>query len=265
MRERKEVVMEEDYGLQEIHRKLLEALSELDRICQENGICYSLHGGTLLGAVRNQKLIPWDDDLDISMTRKNYEKFKRACRGLKGKYYLNEIDTWVPRFATRSKKEVVFIDIFIWDSISQNKLLQALKINLLRSLQGTLKRNIVYKDYSRKNQVLLKASNIVGRPFSRKFKLKLFNTVQKKWFLGNHHYIHKSNDSFKGVGEIYKKSFMDSYSRLTLENKSFMVMKNYEKLLITSFGKDYMTPPPKKERVARHEIQRKNFLTEDRG
>ena len=105
--------MEEDYGLQEIHRKLLEALSELDRICQENGICYSLHGGTLLGAVRNQKLIPWDDDLDISMTRKNYEKFKRACRGLKGKYYLNEIEDPVGSRMVYKLLDIDIIDKFI--------------------------------------------------------------------------------------------------------------------------------------------------------
>lgn len=257
--------MEEDYGLEEIHKKLLEALIELDAICQKHGIHYSLHGGTLLGAVRNQKFIPWDDDLDITMTRRNYIKFKKACRGLKGKYYLNELDTWVPRFATRDKKEVVFIDIFIWDFISKNKVAQAVKINLLRILQGTLKRNIVYKDYSAKNQILLKASAIIGKPFSRKFKLRVFETVQKKCFLGDHTCIHKSNDSFKGVSEIYEKSFMDSYTRLPLEGRTFMVMKDYKKLLVVSFGPDYMTPPPEKERKARHEIQRKNFLTEDRS
>ena len=61
-----------------IHERILTLLREIDGICRENGIVYYLHGGTLLGAVRQGGFLPWDDDGDVIMTRENWEKFLAA-------------------------------------------------------------------------------------------------------------------------------------------------------------------------------------------
>ena len=67
-------VEQNSYGLETIHKSLLKALIEFDKICRNNNISYALYGGTMLGAERNKKFIPWDDDADICMTRNQYEK-----------------------------------------------------------------------------------------------------------------------------------------------------------------------------------------------
>ena len=59
---------------------ILSIAKDIDRLCRENGITYYLVGGSAIGAIRHQGFIPWDDDLDIIMDAKNYERFISTCR-----------------------------------------------------------------------------------------------------------------------------------------------------------------------------------------
>lgn len=62
--------------IKEIQRVLLMVLEDIDAICREYGLKYSLIGGTAIGCMRHKGFIPWDDDVDIAMTRKDYEIFR---------------------------------------------------------------------------------------------------------------------------------------------------------------------------------------------
>ena len=67
----------------------LEALSALDRACQQLDVDYFLVGGTMLGALRHQGFIPWDDDTDVGFLRKDYDRFCKGCMSvMDGDYFL---------------------------------------------------------------------------------------------------------------------------------------------------------------------------------
>lgn len=69
-----------DITLRDIQQIEVEALVHIDKICKENNIKYYLRGGSVLGAVKYQGFVPWDDDIDIVLPRVDYEKLIEVCR-----------------------------------------------------------------------------------------------------------------------------------------------------------------------------------------
>ena len=63
------------YSKQEIQKTILPMIKDIDQFCKKHKIDYYLMSGSALGAMRHRGFIPWDDDLDIAMTKENYEKF----------------------------------------------------------------------------------------------------------------------------------------------------------------------------------------------
>ena len=59
----------------------LNLVREFDRICKKYGLTYFMSYGTLLGAVRHQGFIPWDDDIDLMMPRPDYDRLKKVIVG----------------------------------------------------------------------------------------------------------------------------------------------------------------------------------------
>ena len=77
--------------LKKLQETELEILIDIDDFCRKNNIKYSVYAGTLLGAVRHNGFIPWDDDIDIAMTRNEYRKFCNlfAEKPMNGYYFEN--------------------------------------------------------------------------------------------------------------------------------------------------------------------------------
>ena len=64
----------------ENHKYFLKLFREVDEICKENNLRYVMSGGSLIGAVRHEGFVPWDDDVDLYMPRSDWEKFVEICK-----------------------------------------------------------------------------------------------------------------------------------------------------------------------------------------
>ncbi len=86
--------MDTNQSVRDVQDKILEVMKYIDSLCRKNNIVYFIMGGTALGAIRHKGFIPWDDDLDIFMTPKEYEKFRTAYElDASGRFYLQEWKT----------------------------------------------------------------------------------------------------------------------------------------------------------------------------
>lgn len=99
----------------EVQQCLLHMLKDIDYVCRKHNITYMVGGGTALGAVRHQGVIPWDDDMDLNMPREDYEKFLTVMHEELGEYYdfsyPNSEHVDYP-FLKIFKKDTKFVELF---------------------------------------------------------------------------------------------------------------------------------------------------------
>ena len=131
--------------LARLHGELLDIMAEIIRVCEVCGIPYFIQGGTAIGALFNKGIVPWDDDIDIGMTRADYERFLQlAPQHLRPQYFLEWFGTErnTPFYFAKVKKNGtmfveemfrnmdihhgIFVDIFPYDRIPDNKWLERL-------------------------------------------------------------------------------------------------------------------------------------------
>lgn len=137
----------EDETLQKCQKVILGIVEDVIRVCEKEGIWYALGGGTALGAVRHRGFIPWDDDADLNILGKDFERlgeaivkeygskyvflnYKVSDYGLAmGKIMLTD-GIYRDRASADSKNCGFFVDLFPIENVPDNK--------LLRKLHGTL-------------------------------------------------------------------------------------------------------------------------------
>ena len=277
--------MSQQLPIKDLQEKLLDMMKEIDRICQKENIQYFVTGGTFLGAVRHKGFIPWDDDIDIGMDRKNYEKFLSKLKdnlpsNFKLDYYTNN-DSEVPWVKILDYKVIqtdntidnitieqyLFIDIFPFDNIPDNKILR--NIFRIQIYFKTIKLRLA------KSRWLSKSTNQI---FAKKFKnlitkiinMKIFdNFLNYRKVLGQYDKLIKKyqNKETKMISDItvdykLKKIFRECIDRdkayqivnYDFEDTQFKGMKDYDTYLTKIYG-DYMKLPPENERIAKHFIK----------
>lgn len=154
--------MEKEHKITPIQAQLLEMLKWFDAFCREKKLRYYAVGGTILGAMRHQGFIPWDDDIDVAMPRRDYEKLKEYAKSEKGRYQFETYDSEAADYCYPFNKlydttttlieharvdiiRGVYIDIFPLDGLGdsmEEALVNYRKIKKLNQFYATFKAGV---------------------------------------------------------------------------------------------------------------------------
>ena len=244
----------------EIHEGLLKILVSFDSLCRENQIFYSLHAGTLIGAVREHGFIEWDDDADIAMTRAEYKKLEEAIKTDSDLYLRGRIKCQV---CSKSAPDL-WVDIFILDYISEKKIPQKLKLGALTILdimsrdKNSMKLSKL-EQYSPMKRVVYKIIYGVGRAFPIETKQNWYQTISEKEFLGNRSLQFRSNDRYAARNMICPGVWMSEYIDVIFEGRQLMMISYYDQLLTSVYG-DYMKPVKEAGQAETHNLVRENSI-----
>lgn len=241
------------YGTEDIQTELLDVMKIFHDFCVKNGIQYFLYGGSCLGAVRHKGFIPWDDDLDICMDRKNYEKLLSSFNKCEG---LNIHQTiWINRIqkngATEIRGYIPTLDVFTIDNAPDDPKQFKSKVFRLAMLQGMLKEDVTYQGFSLKNKVLLFGTHILGKCFSINQLRKWYDKVSQ---IGNEtkaKEVHCTNTSYNWIQNKYP---IDTWNKAILtdfEDSQFYIPEGYDSYLKICYG-NYMRLPDEKDRKPEH-------------
>ena len=235
-----------------IHNEMLIILKDFHNFCNLNNIQYMLIGGTLLGAIRNKGFIPWDDDIDVVLFRNDYDKLCKlaanynSANGVTFDRYCDKL----PKFKMkRENKPYTWIDVYVFDYVTDNKILQKIRKLFLVFFTALSKNKdsfeysvITSGEKSKWKFIIFKAVYIIGKIFPSKFKLNAMDYVQKHLFSGNKKLIQISNDEYSLLDNYYNANILDNLVLTDFEDTKLYVSDKYDYMLKIAFGNDYMTP-----------------------
>ncbi len=261
--------------MQENQQAATGAMKKLDEICRELNISYTLTYGTMLGAVRHQGYIPWDDDLDIMLCRPEYDKLVAWCLEHEKELLPFRLFTpentadypyMIPRFCdtryeihTDNEKDCgmgAFVDIYPLDGIG----------NTREEAIATLRKRARWSSLYFLSTRLRCERGLTKSALKRLIKLPAFwaaKLIGKKWFGRRLYAIAKNcdfeNSKYAGCviwdteieNGMFEKAWFDKTQSMPFEQEQFQVITQYDAFLSRLYG-DYMQLPPQEDRIAHH-------------
>lgn len=270
-----------DADLKKLQNTLLNMAKDIIKVMEENQMVYHLTGGTALGAIRHNGFIPWDDDMDIDLARKDVKKFIEIFeKEYKDKYWIfspYNKDLCLPFIQIRLKNTTylgvndfkeeisgVPIDIAIMENTYNNKLRRKIhgNISLLLALIVSCRKFAKHKSYYLDLTKDLKEETKI---FKRKIFIgKMFSFLpQSKWIALYDKWNSKCHDETTFLvtvptgrkhffGELYERDKFYLSTKHEFEGQEWNVPKDYDYYLSKMYG-NYMKIPDKKD-IEKHAI-----------
>lgn len=259
--------------LKKLQRAEIIILKDFDELCRKNDIEYFVCGGTALGGVRHGGFIPWDDDIDLGMTREHYDRFLKIADTDERYSYINaEVDSRLPIMFTKwYRKGTVFrneetinlgintgvsIDIFCFDRIPddekkmKNQAIKAWVLGKLMILRQISKPNLYCDGW--KAEVVLLCSRIMS------FVMRFLRVSPEFLYRKTNKVVQKYRDAeTERVAYMFDPSLYTSVVRIDdiypvvrrkFEDIELSYPCHVEKYLERRYGANYMELPPENKR-----------------
>ena len=253
--------------LRKLKKVQLLTLLEIKRICDKYDIKYTPIGGTLLGTIRHQGFIPWDDDIDVGMLRSEYNRFIEAAKKeLRPEFFLQtyETDEHYPKAIARicvndtiyamrwddhtGIHKGVFTDVFPYDNSPDSKIFQKIHKYSIYWLHL-----VTYYKYNYVKRKSLKAKvgfPVLSLPFILADKLQariLYEKSMQKYNKRDTEYVVRTGSGYPYEKVRVKRHLMEEVETRYFEGKPISVMVGYHEHLSDNYG-DYMQLPPVEKR-----------------
>lgn len=267
-----------DINIKDVQNMQLEILYEIHCICTKHNIKYQLCSGTLLGSVRHRGFIPWDDDIDVCMMRKDYQHFLKVCStDLSPKYFLQTYNTdkeYIMQFAkikinnTVFLEEIlqecnihhgIFLDIFPFDNVLPDTFADKFQLGMLILLDRINKCRLKSACRLKKDSIIRPTRFVIHyilKAVPRRFTNYIQNKICRMFENKDTRYItHLSNSPRKEKYNSYlmEKRYFHETIEGDFEGYKFLIPKDYDIILRRCYG-NYMKLPPVDEQIPMHGI-----------
>lgn len=260
--------------LLKVQKIQLEMAKDIKRVCEENEIPYFMYRGTFLGAVRHKGVIPWDDDMDFGMLRKDYEKFCCiANEKLSEQYCFQNWHTdenyalpfgkvrkrgtvFVEAKCARLPENGIYIDIYPLDyapadpqqrKVLAKKLLHLFRVKLMKCR---------YTPWMEEDKIIWKKriGYLLYQFISLFFSQQALKHCYEKLVLEVPEGDTLYEQSALPIAYYFEKAWCAELKEYAYEDTSFSGPENYDAFLSSLYG-DYMELPPADKRENRHQIK----------